>query len=79
MTNAMPSRGKSESHVSIVTGQQENFTRLATFGCRVWVRPPRPLFRRKRGKLHIDSKRGIFLGFLSNTTRNIEYYDEEIH
>ena len=55
MTNALPSRGKNESPVSMITGQQENFTRLATFGCRVWVRPPCPKGRRKRGKLHADS------------------------
>ena len=62
MTSVLPSCGKNESPVSMVTGQQENFTRLATFGCRVWVRPPRPADRRKRGKLHADSQKGIFLG-----------------
>ena len=79
MTNAMPSRGKDESPVSMVTGQRENFTRVATFGCRAWVRPPPPARRRKRGKLHADSRKGIFLGFRPNTTRNIEYYDKETH
>ena len=79
MTNVLPSRGKEESPVYMVTGQRENFTRIASFGCRVWVRPPRPLGRWKRGKLHADSQKGIFLGFRPITTRNIEYYDEETH
>ena len=79
MTNDMPSCGKSESPVSIVTGQRENFTRLATFGCRIWVRPTRPHGHQKRGTLHTDSCRGIFLGFRPNITRNIEHYDQETH
>ena len=75
----MPSRGKYESPVSMVTSQQEKFTLISTFGCRVWVQPFCPASLRKRGKFHADSQIGIFLGFCPSTTRNKEYYDEEIH
>jgi hypothetical protein len=37
----------------------------------VWVRPP----GRRRAKLTPNSRKGIFLGFLPNTTKNILWYD----
>ena len=45
----------------------------------MWVRPPCPAGRCKRGKLHADSQKDIFLGFRPNTTHDIEYYNEETH
>lgn len=77
MQNAFPSRGQSASHLFLTFNKKENFKNLATFGCRVWVYPPRPSNRRKKGKLHADSRKGIFLGFKPGTTCNILWYDPE--
>ena len=56
----------------MVTRQQENFIRIAPFDCRVWVRPPRPAGQQKRRKLYNNSRKGIFLGFFPNRTKNIK-------
>ena len=55
--------------------RRENFTKLYDFGCRIWVRPPRPGGRRKKGKLHSDSQKGIFLGYTRDTTKNVYWFD----
>ena len=75
MQNAIPSRGKTASPLQLAFKTKENFKNLATFGCRVWIKPPCPSGRRKKGKLHADSIKGIFLGFEDGTTRNIRWYD----
>ena len=77
MQNVLPSRRKSASPLFLAFKKKENFKNLATFGCRVWVRPPRLNNRRKKGKLHADSRKGIFLGYKIGTTRNIKWFDPE--
>ena len=64
MMNALLSRGKDESPVYMVTGQRENFTCIATFGCHVWVRPPRPLGRWKKENYMLIPKKEFSLDFV---------------
>ncbi|KAG7369542.1 reverse transcriptase RNA-dependent DNA polymerase [Nitzschia inconspicua] len=71
ITNATPSRDQVKSPFEILHGEKEDFTGFRTFGCRVWVRPP----GRRRSKLLPNARKGIFLGFLPNTTKNILWYD----
>mmetsp|Transcript_17708 Transcript_17708/g.26862 ORF Transcript_17708/g.26862 Transcript_17708/m.26862 type:complete len:200 (-) Transcript_17708:2195-2794(-) len=72
--NALPSRDQEVSPNQMVTGKnKEDFSRFKTFGCRVWVRPP----GRRKAKFRINSRKGVFLGFLRNTTKNILWYDAE--
>ncbi|KAG7369949.1 GAG-pre-integrase domain containing protein [Nitzschia inconspicua] len=55
------------------TGKLEDFAALRTFGCRVWVRPT----TKRPGKYVVHSRKGIFLGYLPDTTKNIVWYDIE--
>ncbi|KAG7374842.1 reverse transcriptase RNA-dependent DNA polymerase [Nitzschia inconspicua] len=71
ITNATPSRDQVNSPFELLSGDKEDFTGFRTFGCRVWVRPP----GRRRSKLLPNARKGIFLGFLPNTTKNILWYD----
>ena len=73
ITNALPSRDQDKSPFAMATGKQEDFSAFRTFGCRVWVRPS----GRRSAKLKPNSRKGIFLGFLPNTTKNIIWYDPE--
>ena len=59
----------------MVTGGEENFNWIPYFGSRVFVRPQRLAGRRQKGKLHVDTIKGIFLGFEEGTTRNIIWYN----
>jgi len=59
----------------ITTGKKDDLSSLHTFGCRVWVRPP----GRRSAKLIRNSRKGIFLGFIPNTDKNIIWYDTETH
>ena len=69
--NSLAICGQSQSPLEISSGEQDNFSQFRTFGCRVWVRPPG--FR--SAKLCPNSRKGIFLGYLTNTTKNIVWYD----
>jgi hypothetical protein len=71
--NSMPSRDQTKSPLEIATQQKDDFSAFRTFGCRVWVRPS----GRRGAKLIPNSRKGIFLGFLPNTTKNIVWYDPE--
>ena len=71
--NAIPSRDQSGSPVELAMGKRDDFTHFRTFGCRVWVRPP----QRRRAKFVPNSRKGIFLGYIPNTTKNILWYDVE--
>jgi hypothetical protein len=72
--NALRSRDQTRSpHEIVHSDAKEDFRALRTFGCRVWVRPP----GRRRLKLQPNSRKGIFLGFIPNTTKNILWYDIE--
>ena len=71
--NALPSKGMMKSPIELATQRRENFSNLRTFGCRVWVRPPRG----RRAKYRPNSKKGIFLGYMPHTTRNMMWHDPE--
>jgi hypothetical protein len=55
------------------TGSKENLKNLRVFGSSVWVRPPGIQARRFKNK----ARKGIFLGYVPHTTRNIIWYDVE--
>lgn len=71
--NSLPSRDQSTAPLTLASSQTDDFSGFRTFGCRVWVRPP----GRRGAKLRPNSRKGIFLGFLPKTTKNILWYDPE--
>ena len=71
--NAIPSRDQKQSPLEMATNKKDNFRQFRTFGCRVWVRPP----GRRSAKFKSNSRKGIFLGYVPNTTKNILWYDPE--
>lgn len=73
--NSIPSKDQTTAPLTLATGKVDDFSAFRTFGCRVWVRPP----GRRSAKLRPNSRKGIFLGFLANTTKNILWYDVETH
>ena len=73
--NSIASRDQLTSPNYITTGEKDNLSALQTFGCRVWVRPP----GRRAAKFIPNSRKGIFLGFIPNTDKNILWYDTETH
>ena len=73
LTNAFPTAGNTESPVFKATDRHEDLRALRTFGCRVWVRPP----GKRKAKLIPNSRKGIFLGYVPYTTRNILWYDPD--
>jgi hypothetical protein len=75
LSNAFPEAGKTSSPIELATSQKEDLSDLRTFGCRVWVRPP----GKRKAKFKNVSKKGIFLGYVPYTTRNILWYDMETH
>lgn len=79
LRNSYPSRNQVDSPIYLAFKLREIFQHLTTFGCRVWARPTQPHGRRARGKLHADSRKGLFLGYCADTTRNIYYFDVDTH
>ena len=73
--NAIPERQQQASPTELATRQQDNSKNFRTFGYRVWVHPP----GQKDAKLIPNTKKGIFLGFVPYTTRNLLWYDPEKH
>ena len=73
--NSMASQDQLVSPNYIATGKKDDLAALHTFGCRVWVHPP----GRQSAKLIPNSCKGIFLGFIPNTNKNIIWYDIETH
>ena len=73
MSNAFPKPTQQRSPIALATGKPEDFSNIRTFGCRVWVRPP----GRRPAKLIPNSRKGVFLGYVPNTTQNILWYDVE--
>lgn len=71
--NSTPSRDQAASPYMMATGDRDDFTHFRTFGCRVWVRPPGG----RTMKMQSNSRKGIFLGFIPKTTKNILWYDCE--
>ena len=68
----MPAKHQNTSPTEAASGKQDNFTQLRTFGCRVWVKTGR-----RTAKYKSNSKKGIFLGYLPDTTVNVLWYDLE--
>lgn len=54
-------------------GHEDNVCGMKYFGCHVWCHPPGD----HDTKFKSNSCKGIFLGFLLNTTKKIYYYYEE--
>ena len=73
ITRSLPSRDQDVAPYTVTTGKTDDLSKLRTFGCRVWVRPP----GRRRAKLVPNSRKGLFLGLLPNTDKNIIWYDVE--
>ena len=71
--NALVGCGQTKSPVEIVTNKKDNLRNFRTFGCRVWVRPSTP----RSAKFCNNSCKGIFLGFIPNTTCNILWFNLE--
>ena len=70
-----PGRHMNTSPIEAADGSPDDFTHFRTFGCRVWVRDS----KRRPAKFRTNSKKGIFLGYMPGTTKNIIWYDEETH
>jgi len=73
--NSMASRDQLVSPNYITAGKKDDLSTLCTFGCRVWVRPP----GRRSAKLIPNSRKGIFLGLIPNTDKNIIWYHTKTH
>ena len=73
LLNANSCAGMDRSRIQAAFGRKDNFQGMRYFGCRVWCRPPGD----RDIKFKSNSRKGIFLGFLPDTTKNIYYYDEE--
>jgi Reverse transcriptase (RNA-dependent DNA polymerase)/GAG-pre-integrase domain len=70
LSNMMPHAGHKTTPYEILYSRPPDLSRLRTFGCRVYVRPPGD--RPAKLAPHVD--RGIFLGY-QQTFQNIIYYD----
>ena len=71
--NAIPESGRDKSPTELAYGLKDNFHKLKTFGCRVWVRPAKG----RQAKYKNNSRKGIMLGYSRKTTRNVLWYDLE--
>jgi hypothetical protein len=71
--NAFPGQGQLKSPLKMSTGSKYNLKNLRVFGSRVWVRSPGIQACRFKDK----AQKGIFLGYVPHTTRNIIWYDVE--
>jgi hypothetical protein len=61
----------------LCSGRNPDLSCLRTFGCHVYIEPPRPRPRRP-AKTEIDARTGIFLGY-AQTLKNLLYFDLESH
>jgi hypothetical protein len=59
----------------LCSGRKPDLSHLRTFGCRVYVEPPRP---RRPAKTEIDARPGIFLDY-AQTLKNLLYFDVDSH
>ena len=73
--NITPHFSHDASPYTICSGELPDLSLLRTFGCHVYVLPPRAT---RRDKLCSDTRTGIFLGY-SQTMKNILYYDTTSH
>jgi hypothetical protein len=70
LKNALSKDNKASSYETLHHSKPD-FTQLRTFGCRVWVRPP----GKRTARLTNHARKGIFLGYLPNTLKNILWFD----
>jgi hypothetical protein len=71
--NALPGKDDCASYFEhLHDGQKPDLAGSRAFGCRVWAHPP----RKRHTRLKNHAQRGIFLGFLPNTTKNILWCPE---
>ena len=73
LLNAIPEKGRDKSPSELAYGMKDNFQKLKTFGCRVWVRPAKG----RNAKYKNNSRKGIMLGYSRKTVRNVLWYDLE--
>jgi hypothetical protein len=59
----------------LCSGRKPDLSRLRTFGCRVYVEPPRP---RRPAKTEMDARNGILTGD-AQTLKNPLYFDLDSH
>ena len=72
--NMLPQRKNnkpSPSSYELLNHQKAPLTHLRTFGCRVWVKPP----QKRPSKFQHNTRKGIFLGYLKHTNKNVYWYD----
>jgi len=69
---ALPQRDSMESAHQKLHGEKDNLSLLRTFGCRLWVKI---LAWQNQAKYIQDTKKGIFLGYRTNTLKNIVWCD----
>jgi len=70
--SALPRRDATESAHQKLHGKKDNLGLLRTFGCCLWVKI---LAWQNRAKYIQDTKKGIFLGYRTNTLKNVAWYD----
>jgi len=70
--SALPRRDSTESAHQKLHGEKDDLGLLRTFGCRLWVKI---LAWQNRAKYIQDTKKGIFLGYRTNTLKNVVWYD----
>jgi len=70
--SALPRRDSTESAHQKLHGEKDNLGLLRAFGCRLWVKI---LAWQNRAKCIQDTKKGVFLGYRTNTLKNIVWYD----
>ena len=77
LSNAFPEPGKNKLSIQLAnpSGKAEVLSKLRTFGCRTWIKS----LGARDARLAPSSHKGIFLGYVPYTTRNILWYDVETH
>ena len=71
---ALPRRGEEKSAYEKQHGKKSDMSKLRTFGCRLWVKI---LAWRNKAKYVQDTKKGIFLGYRTDTKKNVVWYDPQ--
>ena len=69
----MAMNGQDSSRIFQATGMKKDFSGFRIFGCCTWIRPP----AKRSAKFKHNIVRGIFLGFVPRTVRNILWYNCE--
>ena len=69
--NVIPGAGQDASPIFLSTGKKDNFKNLRVFGYCVIVPP----LGSKRARFAKQAKKGIFLGYIANTSRVFYWFD----